>query len=134
MRGLAVVLTGGALLLAPVAGARDEQTLRAIGEGRGLYLVHCTGCHGVDAKGAVAGTNGALAPDLTLIEVRDGAFGSLHVAEHVGGGYSGKNPSRKMPLWVAHFRNEYPRGEGWAVVKVACLTRYLESVQEPPFR
>jgi mono/diheme cytochrome c family protein len=131
MRGLAVVLAGGAILFAPAAGAQDEQALRAVGEGRGLYLVHCTGCHGIDAKGGVAATNGGLAPDLTQIEVRDGGFSTLHVMHHVSGGYSGTDPNQRMPRWVVHFRNEQPMGEGWALVKVLSLTRYLESIQEP---
>jgi len=65
MKRLIVVLAGAALLAAP-AVAQDTNTLKAIGQGRALYLVNCAGCHGADVKGATAGTNGGI-PDLKYL-------------------------------------------------------------------
>lgn len=130
MRSAMIVLSGAAFLLAPVARTQDVETLRAMGKGRALYLVHCTECHGVDAKGGVVGTNDIEAPDLTLIEVRDGVFSTVHVANHVSGRHNGMSADRTMPVWVAHFKHESPMGDGWAQMKVMWLSRYLESIQE----
>lgn len=115
-----IVLTGAALLVSGMAVANDEGRLRAIGEGRGLYLMNCTSCHGVDAKGGTA-------PDLTAIRTRDGSFTTLHVSNHIAGrrGYS----ERGMPAWGRIFTRQWPRGEGAAALNTWKLARYVEFVQ-----
>ena len=130
MRKLIVVLAGAALLAAP-AVAQDTDTLKAIGQGRAVYLTHCASCHGADVKGTATGTNGGI-PDLTLIAARDGAFKPLHVASHVVGRRDGMKEDGAMPCWANHFRNSWPKGEGWAAVEVYKLTKYLAFVQEQP--
>jgi len=118
-----------ALLPAGTATAGDKNRLRAIGQGRALFLVHCASCHGADARGAAVGTDGG-APDLTRIEARDGAFEPVHVAKHVDGRrIDGARPHR-MPLWGDLFARSWPRGEAWAAAQVWKLTRYLDFVQE----
>jgi mono/diheme cytochrome c family protein len=118
-----------ALLPAGTATAGDKNRLRAIGQGRALFLVHCASCHGADARGAAVGTDGG-APDLTRIEARDGAFEPVHVAKHVDGRrIDGVRPHR-MPLWGDLFARSWPRGEAWAAAQVWKLTRYLDFVQE----
>ncbi len=123
MRNVVIVLAGAALLLAPLARGEDVQTLRNIGQGRALYLAHCTQCHGNDAKGGVKG------PDLTVIVARDGSFNTLHVVNHITGRYTSGAPKSVMPRWITYFQYEHPRGEAFATVKAMQLTRYLEWVQ-----
>ncbi len=53
---LRAAAVGLALLGLGTLGSADEYTaseLRAIGEGRALYVRHCVGCHGTAAKGVV---------------------------------------------------------------------------------
>ena len=128
MRMLIVVLSGAALLAAP-AVAQDTGTLKAIGQGRAVYLVHCAGCHGADAKGTTTGTNGGV-PDLTLIAMRDGGFRPLHVATHVTGRRDGMKSEKAMPCWGGAFKDSWPQGEGAASLQAFRLTKYLAFVQE----
>ena len=130
MKRLIVVLAGSALLAAP-ALAQDDATLKAIGEGRGLYLANCAACHGAHAKGDTTGTNGGV-PDLTLIALRDGAFEPVHVVNHVTGRRDGLKPVNGMPCWGPTFKQRWPRGEGAAALQVYKLTKYLAFVQEQP--
>ena len=130
MRKLIVVLAGAALLAAP-AVAQDTGTLKAIGQGRAVYLTHCAGCHGADAKGTTEGTNGGI-PALTLIAVRDGGFKPLHVATHVVGRRDGMKNEKTMPCWGGAFKDRWPRGEGAASLQVYRLAKYLAFVQEQP--
>lgn len=129
MRSAMIVLSGAAFL-APAAQAHDVSTLRAIGQGRALYLNHCTGCHGTDARGGFVETAAVQAPDLTRIADRDGAFDAVHVMNHVGGRFTAK-PGNPMPRWIYHLRADFPVGDGWADVKVYKLVKYLEWIQEP---
>lgn len=113
-----------ALALPLSASAGDKDHLRAIGQGRALYLAHCASCHGPAGRGAEG------VPDLTRIEVRDGTFDPVHVAKHVDGRRLGRASSR-MPRWGEHFARSWPYGEAWAAAQVWKLTRYLDFVQEP---
>ena len=119
-----VILAGLGLLGASVARAGETARLRAIGEGRGIYLTHCASCHGGRALGTTADRNhvGMDVPDLTLIEHRDGTFRAVHVAMHV------ENRGRKepMPQWTRVFDHEYAVLPQLQIFK---LTKYLDSVQ-----
>lgn len=130
MKKLVIVLAGAALLSAP-ALAQDTGTLKAIGQGRALYLTHCAACHGPDAKGASVGTNGSGVPDLTFIAARDGEFRPLHVATHIVGRRDGMKEESAMPCWAGAFKDRWPQGEGWAAVKVYKLSKYLAWAQQP---
>jgi mono/diheme cytochrome c family protein len=120
-----------ALLPAVVATAGDKNRLRAIGQGRALFLTHCASCHGADARGGAPGT-GRAAPDLTRIEARDSAFDPVHVAKHVDGRRVDGTGPHGMPRWGEVFSRSWPRGEAWAAAQVWKLTRYLAFVQETP--
>jgi len=120
-----------ALLCADLAAGGDKNRLRAIGQGRALFLAHCASCHGADARGATPGTDGG-PPDLTRIEARDGAFDPVHVAKHVDGRRMDGARPRRMPHWGEQFARSWPRGEAWAAAQVWKLTRYLDFVQETP--
>jgi mono/diheme cytochrome c family protein len=130
MKRLIVVLAGAALLAAP-AVAQDTNTLKAIGQGRALYLVNCAGCHGADVKGTTSGTNGSI-PDLTLIAARDGGFKPVHVANHIAGRRDGMKNETTMPCWAGAFKDRWPGGEGAAALQSYKLAKYLAFVQEPP--
>jgi mono/diheme cytochrome c family protein len=130
MKQLIVVLAGAALLAAPAA-AQDTNTLKAIGQGRAIYLTHCAGCHGADVKGTTTGTNGGI-PDLTLIAARDGGFRPLHVASHVMGRRDGMKNEKTMPCWGGAFKDRWPGGEGAAALQGWKLAKYLAFVQEQP--
>jgi hypothetical protein len=71
--------------------------------GRRLYLVYCSGCHGMDATGAgpVEPYTSAQAPDLTRIAVRNGGeFPAERVFRTVDGQFDSPPPnSRHMPIW-----------------------------------
>jgi mono/diheme cytochrome c family protein len=125
MTNAPLALVAVAALAVPFpASAGDRDQLRAIGQGRALYLAHCASCHGPAGRGAEG------VPDLTRIEARDGAFDPVHVAKHVDGRRLGRASSR-MPRWGEHFARRWPYGEAWSAAQVWTLTRYLDFVQEP---
>jgi mono/diheme cytochrome c family protein len=107
----------------------DEQTLKAAGQGRAIYLLNCTGCHGVDARGSLATASHTQAPDLTLIAVRDGHFDRNHVKLHIDGRFMDRQG--EMPRWGKVFAQGRPGKQGWADTRVYALARYLDVIQEP---
>jgi len=131
-----VVLAGLVLLGLGLPAAADEykeSELRAIGEGRGLYLKNCASCHGPlvtgDAKAAT------VAPDLSRIEARDGSFDPVHVGSTIRWGVPAHtgSPSEgvQMPRWGRVLRARHFGNDGKAAVDVYKLVRYLEFVQAP---
>jgi mono/diheme cytochrome c family protein len=130
MKRLIVVVAEATLLAAPAA-AQDTATLKAIGQGRALYLSNCAGCHGADVKGTTTGTNGGI-PDLTGIAARDGGFKALHVVNHIAGRRDGMKSEKAMPCWGGLLRSHWPGGEGAAALAEWKLAKYLAFVQEQP--
>lgn len=133
MKFLAIALA----LLAPgsiaLAGELSTGELKAIGEGRALYLRHCAGCHGNAVAGAAVGTNGA--PDLTQIAARDGRFSGLHVMSHIRFGDQSPRAARTqgdMPCWGDLLRGRYAATNSQGDLKIWKLARYLEFAQAPP--
>ena len=131
MRLRIVVLTGAGLLAGSAALAQDRGTLKSIYEGRALYVAHCAGCHGNDARGVALGADGLRAPDLTGVAQRDSAFRPVHVASHISGRHDGDGATRTMPLWLRHLKEEWPAGDSVGQMKVAWLVEYLAAVQRP---
>ncbi len=130
MKRLTALTAATALAAASVALAQghfSKSELRTIGQGRALYLVHCAGCHGTDARGLPSGTNHQRTPDLTLIAVRNGRFEPLHVADEIDGR---RDAHAAMPCWGDLFSLTGPRREeGRAALKVHTLTRYIAFIQ-----
>jgi len=133
MKFLAIALA----LLAPgsiaLAGELSTGELKAIGEGRALYLRHCAGCHGNAVAGAVATSNGA--PDLTQIAARDGRFSGLHVTSHIRFGDQSPwaaHAQGDMPCWGDLLRGRYAATNAESELKIWTLTRYLEFAQASP--
>lgn len=135
--GRRVVLVGLALLGLGAPGFADEYTaseLRAIGEGRGLYLKSCMACHGAMARGVSENPTPAPAPDLTIIVVRDGSFDRRHVMSHVTYGTEppyGPRPEGAMPAWGRVLRAHNFGNQGKAACDVLKLIAYLEYIQTP---
>jgi mono/diheme cytochrome c family protein len=121
MRNGIVAVAGAALLVAAWAGADEKGSLRAIGEGRALYLTNCASCHGVDLRGATA-------PDLTRIVGKDGRFTRLHAANHVEGRLDG-TMGGSMPYWGTALQDRWPYGRPAALLAIHKVTAYLESAQ-----
>jgi mono/diheme cytochrome c family protein len=130
-----VVLAGLALLGLGTLGFADEYTaseLRAIGEGRGLYLKNCVACHGAMARGAAENPDPAPGPNLTIIVVRDGAFDRNHVLSHINFGgqpVSGPRPEGAMPAWGRVLRAKNFGDQGQAACDILKLVQYLEYIQ-----
>lgn len=111
----------------------DTRTLRAIGEGRALYVQHCAACHGPRAQGlqnVPTGTDGITcsAPDLTKLKDRDGGFDRLHVRVRIEGQASGKC-APGMPCWQQVFRQS-TGGDAYAFMQTYRLLKYVEWLQE----
>jgi mono/diheme cytochrome c family protein len=131
MNRLVVFVAAAGLLAASASRAQDVKELRAIGQGRALYLVYCASCHGADARGALTGTNHLRTPDLTAIGVRDGHFVPAHVSMHIDGRMDASSRQSDMPCWGAAFSDmSTRRDEARAALKVWTLTKYIAFVQE----
>lgn len=130
------VIVGAATLavLAAAALARsddrafDKKVLKDAGMGRAVYLTHCVGCHGTDARGRPTGTNQAAVPDLTLIAVRDGGFDKRHVALQIDGRLVDRRG--EMPCWGKFFAGA-KHSDAYAATRVYMLTSYLDFIQVP---
>jgi hypothetical protein len=134
--GWRVAAVGLAFLGLGTLGFADEYTaseLRAIGEGRGLYVKYCMGCHGAMAKGTAESRTPAAGPDLTVIVLRDGAFDRLHVGNHILYGdqpwYAPAPAPAQMPSWNRGLRVKNFGNDGKAACDVLKLIRYVEFVQ-----
>jgi mono/diheme cytochrome c family protein len=124
MRIRIVAVAGAALLVAAAAGAEEKTSLRAVGEGRALFVANCAGCHGSDARGKVG-------PDLTALSLRNGGFDRRYVANHIHGRRDGMG-GQTMPAWGVALQHSWPYGRSGAALKTYKLTRYLESIQAVP--
>jgi mono/diheme cytochrome c family protein len=130
MKRTVVLVAGAALLCATAARGADTHTLRAIGQGKAIYLTHCAPCHGADSTGASLGTNGltSAVPDLTALEKRDGRFDLTHVAVHVEGRPSGKCTSA-MPCWQQRLTAMNNGDRACTFLQIYKLAKYIEFVQ-----
>ena len=106
-------------------------------DGAEMYRAYCASCHGMDGKGsgpATAALNGPL-PDLTkLAQANEGAFPSASVLMTLGRvrGY-GAHGSEEMPIWGDVFRSSSGGTDEMGVqMRLYNLTRFLDSIQDPP--
>jgi len=130
MKRTVVLVAGAALLCASFARGADTNTLRAIGQGKAIYLTHCAPCHGADSSGGRLGTNGlsTTVPDLTALEQRDGGFDPIHVAVHIEGQPSGKCTAA-MPCWQQRLSRMNNGDRACTFLQIYKLAKYLEFVQ-----
>lgn len=117
-------------------GADDQGVGDEVAEGKRLYSMHCTGCHGKTGKG-----DGALRhdldtepPDLTQISRRNsGEFPADRVHEVIDGRLAvPAHGSREMPVWGFSFQTlaRDTDQESEVQARIEALTRFLESIQE----
>jgi len=134
MRVLGIALAVLALGSFAFGGEYAKDDLRMIGEGRGLYLAHCSGCHGAALQGGEA--LAPKAPALSPIDPARGGFSRSAVAAHVRFGYD-----RRLWQFTSREDGEMPRfgsarafGESDAsrLLAIVKLTRYLEYAQPHP--
>jgi len=127
---------GSIALLAGSTRAADAVASRAE-VGQGLFIQHCAGCHGSDARGG--GDFGTLLvvppPDLTrLAERRGGDFPALEVAETIDGRRELRvHGDPNMPIWGERLAEQAPSGQGSEAAtrgRVMLLVEYLRSVQQ----
>jgi len=124
MRRTVIFAATGALACAALAFGGEGRNLRAIGEGRALYLTHCASCHDADATGVPE----LGAPDLTRIEERDGSFRPVHVRVHIEGKQYGKS-TKGMPCWQQRLDAEHSLGRAYTFLEIYKLVKYLDFVQ-----
>ena len=131
------VLAALSLLLAVGCTAPSRKTAD-IRSGADLFVMHCAGCHGDDARGngVVASYLKLPAPDITLIAARRGGrFSRIEVYRIIDGQSSEDFNHRKMPIWGYEFFGGEASDEAAhqvATTSIASLVSYLESIQRVP--
>jgi len=112
----------------------QQPSTGAENEGRRLFLAHCAGCHGADARGAgpFAATLPHMPPDLTQFTRRNGGmFPRERVYRIIDGRDVPTHSDRDMPVWGNAFRSQ-PGGTDAAKVKarIDAIVQYLAGIQE----
>jgi mono/diheme cytochrome c family protein len=102
--------------------------------GQEMYTSYCAVCHGTDGKGGGPAAEALKVPpsDLTTLSRRNGGkFPSDHVASTISGDANvPAHGSKEMPVWGPLFRR-LGQGHGSEVqMRVANLTKYLETLQQ----
>ena len=102
----------------------QEPMLATLEAGRALYAAHCAVCHGATGQGGAA-------PDLTGYAMRNGGmFPAERIGQIVDGRGVAAHGPRSMPVWGDAFRGvPGDRSPAAAAVRVAAITRFLESIQ-----
>ncbi len=124
------------LLIGMPLAADDQGAIAEVAEGKRLYSMHCTGCHGKTGKG-----DGALGhdletepPDLTQISQRNGGeFPADRVHQVIDGRLAvPAHGRREMPVWGFSFQTLARDTDQEAEVeaRIEALTRFLETIQE----
>jgi mono/diheme cytochrome c family protein len=107
------------------------QTSPASGEE--MYVSYCASCHGVDGKGGGPAAEALKVPpsNLTAVSSRNsGKFPTLHVQAVIQGDSSMvAHGSKDMPVWGPIFRRLSRDDEGVLLLRVANLTKHIESLQ-----
>ena len=112
----------------------EEHRLTDSLDGRVLFRVYCTPCHGVDGKGGgpAASDLKKKPPDLTLISRRNGGkFPVARVQRIISGEQeitSAEGP-REMPVWGPVFW-QISWDQDLGNIRIYNVTMYLESLQQ----
>jgi mono/diheme cytochrome c family protein len=107
----------------------------AVAEGRRLYRIYCSGCHGAQGRGdgPAADDLGPAPADLAVIQRNnDGVYPAAKLEKSISGLDSEPgHRSREMPLWGFAFRETGSDADQTKVVeeKIRKLVKYLESIQ-----
>lgn len=112
---------------------RKEIKPTAVGSGAEMYTNYCAVCHGLNGKGAgpAAAALKAALPDLSLMAQKNGGkFPADHVASSLKFGTDiSAHGSAAMPIWGPLFKSLNKTSEAEVQLRIANLTKYLESLQ-----
>jgi mono/diheme cytochrome c family protein len=112
----------------------QQPSTGAENEGRRLFLAHCAGCHGADARGAgpFAATLPHMPPDLTQFTRRNGGmFPRERVYRIIDGRDVPTHVDRDMPVWGTAFKSQHGGTDAAHVkARIDAIVRYLEGIQE----
>lgn len=129
--------TLAALLIMPASAYAVDDVDKSAELGQLIFMEHCAGCHGTDAKGDGPNAANIKPPpaDLTEISKRaGGSFPAAHVVEIITyGGGIGSHTKGAMPIWGKIFSEKGGGGRGGAYYSrraVVALKRYLETIQQ----
>ena len=103
-------------------------------DGKEMYVNYCAPCHGVDGKGngPVAGELRKAPTDLTMLaRNNDGKFPELHIVSVLRfGAEIPVHGTASMPVWGRVLGKMSPVHTNETDLRIANLTRYLDSLQE----
>lgn len=120
-----------ALSLATFSAATASET----DDGRLLYRVHCSACHGESGQGdgPMKDQLETAVPDLTTIAVEhEGEFPTESVHQIIDGRHeTSAHGTREMPVWGFTFQSTGRDSDQEQEVqaRVSALTKYLETLQ-----
>jgi mono/diheme cytochrome c family protein len=121
------------------AGAQEKQIKHTTvaqtspASGKGMYMNYCAVCHGSNGKGGGPAAEALKTPpsDLTLLAQKNGGkFPAQHVSAVIHGEANlNAHGNKEMPVWGPIFWKMGGGHEGEVVLRVANLTKYIESLQ-----
>ena len=121
-----------AMALGVVEAGQTGQTTPSPLNGKAMFDLYCTSCHGKEAKGdgPVAAALKVAPADLTRINARNGGtFPTDKVRRFIEGRETvAGHGSREMPIWGGLF-SEVDRDSEMAKIRIANLADYLKSIQ-----
>jgi len=101
-------------------------------DGAANYTAYCAACHGTSAKGDGPAAAALKLPptDLTRLAANThGQFPALHVKAVILNADGTAHGSKDMPVWGPVFRSLSAGEQGDVELRVANLTKYIESLQ-----
>jgi len=129
---LALLVASSAAQEAKIKKEPAKMTSPATGEE--MYTNYCAACHGKDAKGdgPAARALKAAPADLTILAKRNnGKFPDAKVASILRGQENlAPHGDQEMPIWGPVFRTLASGDEAMVQMRIANLSRYLETLQE----
>jgi mono/diheme cytochrome c family protein len=115
-------------------GQLQEPAAGSQGLGAQLFLTHCAGCHGRDARGSgiVTGELRHAPPDLTRFTARNGGvFPRERVYRIIDGRDVAAHGDRDMPIWGDAFSRSRDNLNDAAIKRrMNAIVDYLEAIQE----
>jgi mono/diheme cytochrome c family protein len=127
------------LMIMLAAGTRAADTVKRVpvsstraDSGKQMFRTYCASCHGVDGmgKGPAAAAMRKPPPDLTrLTATNGGRFPADRVVHAISVEDTPAHGSQDMPVWGTVFRSMERSDSGMMKLRVANLTKYIESIQ-----
>ncbi|HKX00072.1 MAG TPA: c-type cytochrome [Bryobacteraceae bacterium] len=135
-------ITGLALLGAGWSAAAQAQkevkkvpvTPTRADSGVAMFKTYCASCHGMDGKGNGPAADALKMPpaNLTLLKQKNGGkFPGGKVSQIIDGENEVRaHGTSEMPLWGPVFRSMDPSNLPVVKLRIANLTKYIESIQQ----